>query len=349
MNERGEVRGRTSKARWTGLLTLLVALVLLPSVWLLMPRRFLGEALPNPNGYDDLIAAGRLVTGNFQTVADLEKSKTDDLRALVELNRVALERARVGLDRKSVVPLSKSPTVEAHLENFNALRALGRLLVMEAALKEREGHTTEAANLYKGVIRYAPAMSNGGLIVERMAVGPIQYAAIQGLNRLGSTFSADETRRLVQELEQLDRDRESLNRVFARDLEFHLTRNGLAMRASYALNRPRMQAMLMPARAAAERGDRLNQAELRLLASKLALRAFRLDHPDQPLPSTLDALVPDYLSAVPADPFSKEPLKFKALANDERLYSVGPNGRDDGGISGPSRNASDGDLMLTPP
>lgn len=349
MAEREEARGRKSWWGWTAMVTLLVAFMVVPLVWLLRPRTFLGETLPSPNGYDDLIAAGRLATGSFLKVADLEKADTDDLRAFVEENRETLRRARVGLGRKSVVALSRSPSVEAHLEAFNMLRRLGRVLAAEAALMEREGRTTEAAELYTGVIRYGRAMSSGGVVLERMAVGPIQYAGIQGLNRLAPTFSADGARRLARDVERLDRDREPLARVFNRDLEFHLARSGLSMRVAYAIHRTRMQAMLMPTRAAVEQADRLNQAELRLLASTLALRAYRLDHPDEPVPSTLDALAPTYLEAVPSDPFTKGHLKFKVQGDVVRVYSVGRNGRDDGGTASPSRNSTVGDLTLVAP
>ncbi|WP_406701032.1 hypothetical protein V5E97_19790 [Singulisphaera sp. Ch08] len=349
MATREEASGRKSRRGWIGLVALLIALMFVPLVWLLMPRRFLGETLPSPNGYDDLIAAGRLVTGDIGKVADLDKANTNDLRALVEVNSDALARAQIGLGRKSAVPLAKSPSVEAHLEGFNTLRSLGRLLAAEAALREHEGRTADAAKLYFGVILYGRAMSTGGLIHERLAAGAIQYAGIRGLNRLAPTLSAEESRRLAREVERLDRAREPLDHVFNRDQEFHLARRGLSMQIGHAIYRKQMQAMLMPTKAAAKQSDRLNQTELRLLAATLALRAYRLDHPDEPVPPSLDALVPTYLEAIPFDPFSQGPMTFKAQGDVVRIYSVGPNGRDDGGIASPSRNSFVGDLLLESP
>ena len=47
---------------------------------------------------------------------------------------------------------------------------------------------------------------------------------------------------------------------------------------------------------------------------------------------TLDALVPRYLEQVPADPFSpKQGLRYKRVDGRFMLYSVGPDGTDDGG------------------
>ena len=349
MAEREEARERKSRRGWTSVVVLLLAIMFIPLGWLIMPRKFLGETLPNPNGYDDLIVAGRLVTGDFRTVADLDMADIEALRAIVEQNSKALARARIGLGRPSVVALLKSPSVDAHFNNFSLLRTLGRLLACEAVLIERQGRTSEAARLYAGGIRYGRAISTGGILTDRMAEGPVQSAGLRGLSRLTPTFSADEARRLAKEFERLDRDREPLTRVFDRDLEFNLARGGVSLRASYLVHYKTMQGLLLPAKAAAERAERLNQTWLRLLSTTLALRAYRLDHPDAPVPTTLDALVPTYLEAVPFDPFSKGPMMFKAQGDAVQIYSVGPNGRDDGGTVSPSRNSAGGDLMLVAP
>ncbi len=81
---------------------------------------------------------------------------------------------------------------------------------------------------------------------------------------------------------------------------------------------------------------RLNEVkadtENALLLTTLALRAYRLDHGAYPL--TLAGLAPGYLQAVPADPFALSgPLRYKPLGARYVLYSVGPDGKDDGGAA----------------
>lgn len=67
-----------------------------------------------------------------------------------------------------------------------------------------------------------------------------------------------------------------------------------------------------------------------LLMTQLALRSYKLDH--GAYPKTLLALVPGYLKAVPTDPFALSgPLKYKLAGAKYVLYSMGPDGRDDGG------------------
>ena len=57
----------------------------------------------------------------------------------------------------------------------------------------------------------------------------------------------------------------------------------------------------------------------------IAAELYRLDHGDYP--TSLDALVPNYLATLPKDTFSGKALLFKSLPSGVLIYSVGPNGR----------------------
>jgi hypothetical protein len=67
----------------------------------------------------------------------------------------------------------------------------------------------------------------------------------------------------------------------------------------------------------------------RLLATTLALRAYRLDH--GAYPASLETLAPKYLPSVPQDPFGSGALRYRLTSSGYSLYSVGPDGKDDGG------------------
>jgi hypothetical protein len=56
---------------------------------------------------------------------------------------------------------------------------------------------------------------------------------------------------------------------------------------------------------------------------------FRLDHGT--FPPHLTDLVPAYLDAVPTDPFDGHPLRLAIKANRWIIYSIGPDGIDNGG------------------
>jgi hypothetical protein len=68
----------------------------------------------------------------------------------------------------------------------------------------------------------------------------------------------------------------------------------------------------------------------RLAAVKLACALYAADHGGE-APASLEALVPEYLSKVPADPFAEgKPLGYRG-GSEAFVWSVGPNGRDDVG------------------
>jgi hypothetical protein len=60
-----------------------------------------------------------------------------------------------------------------------------------------------------------------------------------------------------------------------------------------------------------------------------ALAAYRIEHGRYP--EKLDSLAPKYLAKVPNDPYGKGPLKYRIQGDGYILYSLGPNGIDDGG------------------
>ena len=85
--------------------------------------------------------------------------------------------------------------------------------------------------------------------------------------------------------------------------------------------------MTMPAIAPALARKSQSDAQLQATRAILALRAYQLTHGK--LPADLNALVPEFLDAVPADDFDGQPLRY---APDRKMvYSVGQNLKDDGG------------------
>jgi type II secretory pathway pseudopilin PulG len=74
----------------------------------------------------------------------------------------------------------------------------------------------------------------------------------------------------------------------------------------------------------------LNETQNRLLAATLALQAYRLDHGRYP--DSLSELAPRCLSRVPDDPFGlNTSLRYRRVGASYLLYSIGPDGKDDGG------------------
>ncbi|HEX9998358.1 MAG TPA: hypothetical protein VGB45_14565, partial [Abditibacterium sp.] len=72
------------------------------------------------------------------------------------------------------------------------------------------------------------------------------------------------------------------------------------------------------------------------LLLRLALRAYRLENGTYP--EKISQLAPKYLKKVPVDPFGKgEIWRYKRNGDTFLAWSVGPDGKDDGGKSIPPR------------
>lgn len=72
-------------------------------------------------------------------------------------------------------------------------------------------------------------------------------------------------------------------------------------------------------------------ADARRRVARAALAAAKYQAEERELPETLDELVPDFLLAVPFDPFDGKPLKMKRTVRGIVIYSIGSDGTDDGG------------------
>ncbi len=76
--------------------------------------------------------------------------------------------------------------------------------------------------------------------------------------------------------------------------------------------------------------DVLSIGRLRAARTGLAVERYRLD--ERKLPEALGELVPGYMEAIPEDPFDGKPLRYKKLQKSYIVYSIGPDGVDDGGL-----------------
>ena len=97
--------------------------------------------------------------------------------------------------------------------------------------------------------------------------------------------------------------------------------------------------MTMPAFGAAAESEGSTRAEMRAAQVALAVERCRLAHGD--LPARLEDLVPDYLDGVPLDPFDGAPLRYKRTEKGYVVYSIGPDGVDDGGQKAPEGTPRD--------
>jgi hypothetical protein len=95
-----------------------------------------------------------------------------------------------------------------------------------------------------------------------------------------------------------------------------------------------LSSLLLPSYANVIVRHATTDANVRLARTALAVERFRLA--SGILPENLNELVPQFLSAVPMDPFDGQPLRYHRLTNGYVVYSVGRDCYDNGGRQKPA-------------
>jgi hypothetical protein len=88
-------------------------------------------------------------------------------------------------------------------------------------------------------------------------------------------------------------------------------------------------ALMLPAFDAASNAEDRSNSVLAMTQLSAALAVYRTNH--DAYPEKIDALVPAVISKLPVDSYNGKPFVYKRLANGYLIYTVGSNGKDDGG------------------
>ncbi|MDA1015613.1 MAG: hypothetical protein O3A00_14315 [Planctomycetota bacterium] len=106
-------------------------------------------------------------------------------------------------------------------------------------------------------------------------------------------------------------------------------------------------ALLLPAVTMASEASDRSIVQLDLIRLAYAIEAFQRDN--QKFPKSLSDLAPKYIAKVPQDLFADGPMRYTQYATGFHLYSVGRNGKDDGGESQEFNQESDDLVVRNPP
>jgi len=129
------------------------------------------------------------------------------------------------------------------------------------------------------------------------------------------------------------------------ELPYYQARPQLEITEQQVENMPRSRTwsrMMMPALTRSCEAQARHEARLDLVQMGLVLEQYQADHGSYP--DTLDAIAPQMGWSMPVDPFSGKPYHYRRTGDTFRLYSVGANLTDDGGIINPQYSWS-GDLV----
>jgi hypothetical protein len=254
------------------------------------------QPLPNPNGYDDFVKAGQMVANN---TFDFDKMNEQELQTLVNDNSNALQLVRSGLQMQCRVALDYSPNSSTLLDQLAGMKRLAQAFAAEGRLAEMENRPDAAAKSYLDAIHFGNESTRGGALINELVGIAIEAIATSHLTNLVEQLDAKSCRETAATLENLDSQKQTLNEVMQQENDWsRRTFTGIR----YEIARLMTRKSLLPVQAATAR--KFNQQEMRTrkLIIGFAARAYELDkgHP----PENIVDLVPDYLKAIPQDPFT---------------------------------------------
>lgn len=326
---------------------ILASLIFVPPVVALCVLRMptaIPEAPPlGPNVYTDWVQAAKLLP--LANTPRAYESSPEVLKAFVVQYRSALDQAHAAVQRSGHVPLQYDMNDMSRITPYHSqARNLAWAFDSEAVAAHQEGRDDDALRCCLDVFRLGDAMSRGGLLVEWLTKVAIEGIGACRLAGLRHEFSASQCRQAIDTIRKLEAQSEPFDVVAARDRVWESRSYPryiyLAEQISRLIDLSRQPDFTLTVK--------LTQARKRLLLTELALCAYRQEHGG--LPESLAELVPDYLPTVLEDPFSGKALIYWRTATGHQLYSVGADGKDDGGQPPTSGGLlGPGDFLLEEP
>lgn len=252
--------------------------------------------LPNPNGYDDLVKAGNMVTNDFEDYEELSLVK---LRELISKDAEAFQIARIGLQQECRVPLDYSPDWGTHFDELPSIKHLAFAFEAEGKLAEMENRTNDAIRFYLDLGYLANESSRGGILIDQLVSLALEAMEVEQLQKLVDKLGTKSCRETAATLETLDSQRQTWSEVIQQERDWsRRTFPGIR----YELVRLMTRNSLNKVYQSAEQKFENQQCKTRQLIINLAARAYELDKGH--LPANLSNLAPDYLKTIPQDPFT---------------------------------------------
>ncbi len=337
-----------------GLLCLALAFPPTLIVWkLLHPQPTLKITIPEPNGMDDIVAAGKAFSRSRILRKLDEPRSTEELASEIAKHAAAYEQLRIGLgqDIKSYASAQDGDLTAGVVwwsKNHQPVRFSAYALMRESELARQQNRYGDAARIALENIRLGKAIADNGLLADYRFGNSIGEVGKRSLHQALCGLDAVECREMIAALVEIERRRESIDDVVCRDRIWGEHVDGWFGRLCLVLG---------DVTSTADMGEHyLLQAHIqsvtRLLIAELALRAYRLEHGS--LPDRLEQLTPKLPDAVLVDPHDPggRPFRFVRTGDKYIVYSVGADRKDDNGQPldrdefGRPLNYGDGDLWL---
>jgi len=253
--------------------------------------------LPDHNGYADLVRAGGMVSidsGNYPT-ADAAQ-----LRQIVAGNTSALILAKSALSNECRVTVKFTEAwSEQHLPELANIKRLAQAMAAEGKLAEHESRDQDALANYLEIVRLGNQADRGGVMIDELVGIAVESIGLAEMQKMTGRLDAKVAQAAAASLAELDQQAQTWNEVMRQEDNWsRRTFTGLRNDWLRWLTRGQNLQLFQ----SAEKKLNAIRAKNRQLQVTLAARAYNLDkgYP----PTGVSDLVPDYLSAVPQDPFT---------------------------------------------
>ncbi len=235
------------------------------------------------------------------------------------------ERARrFAEDLKRLPPLPKMADKIGTGERFMFLDAVSMLARRGPAEISRLAGNAESSGFVAGLTKFAGALAINW--EEPLRMGNAWYDRFVEAFAKPTRVERDEALRQIEaDVKQMARQAGDF-KGFLAELVTSFPRRAVGRQIGRIL-----VALLLPAISSVAKAEDRGEVYGSLGQVALALAAYRAERGEYP--AELTQLVPNYLAAIPEDPFANAPLRYKRKGAGCLVYSINVNGKDDGGAS----------------
>lgn len=267
-------------------------------------------SIPEPNGYEAMLAVAREAVAPQGDLADLGPAA---ITQIARTNREVLGRLHDALRAETGVPLRiERGWVDRHAEDVKKLKRLAVILGIQSKAELLNGSTNTSAQYLLDMILLGQALARGGLFSDGVNALAVETIGTASLRTALPFLDADFCRSAAQELERSEARREQSERILRTEKDWSSASFGLISRIGGRLR----------SNADAQRSEefvrryRETTRRTRRLMLLLAARTIELQSGQKVTDSA--ALVPAVLKSVPLDPEKNTPMAEISVETNER-------------------------------
>jgi hypothetical protein len=201
------------------LIALISALPAYVLAMLLTPDPIPVTSLPTPNGYDDFVAAGRIVGATqLNGTLDVQTASPAQLAAEVKKCAEAYILVDAGLIKDCVAPVTYRLSNDSlPMDELIVFRSITRALYARGRVAEANGQLSEALDCYEQAVRLGYAVRRGGLLIHALVGMACSGIGARPLFAIREKLTDGQRRNCIQQLILADSKDEPYADVWQRD------------------------------------------------------------------------------------------------------------------------------------